>query len=83
MEVERDQVLVTVKYKLKNYTAGVPVDATVGFLGKQLSQLTGVVLSTMRLFVPKGKRFGGSTVLEPASELHSSSTLDESGITSV
>lgn len=82
MEVERDKMHVTVAYRGKQYTAEVPVDATVGLLGKQLSQLTGVALETMRLLVPKGRRMAASA-LHPASEPHSSSTLERAGITPV
>jgi len=84
MEVERDKMSVAVIHRGIKYTFEVPVDATVGLLGKQLSQLTGVVLSTMRLLVPKGKRFvSGGAAIDPASERDSSLTLDASGITSV
>jgi hypothetical protein len=80
MEVERDKVSITVSYKRKNFTVEVPSDATVGVLGKQLSQATGVAISTMRLIVPKGKRVSAAAV-DPAKEPHSSSTLEASGIT--
>lgn len=75
MEVERDKVSIAVTYKRKNFTVEVPSDATVGVLGKQLSQATGVAISTMRLLLPKGKR------VDPAKDPHSSSTLEASGIT--
>lgn len=77
MEVERDKVAIIVTYRRKNFTVEVPSDATVGVLGKQLSQATGVAISTMRLLLPKGKR------VDPAKEPHSSSTLEASGITPV
>jgi hypothetical protein len=60
----------------------VPADATVGELGKQLSQLTGVALHTMRLLVPQGRRVAAAALL-PASEEHSSTTLKSSGIFTV
>jgi hypothetical protein len=66
----------------KTYTVEVPADATVGELGKQLSQLTGVALHTMRLLVPQGRRVAAAALL-PASEEHSSTTLKSSGIFTV
>lgn len=82
MEVERDKMAVSVSYRGKTYTAEVPADATVGELGKQLSQLTGVALHTMRLLVPQGRRVAAAALL-PASEEHSSTTLKSFGIFTV
>ncbi|KAG0555120.1 hypothetical protein KC19_12G146000 [Ceratodon purpureus] len=79
MEVERDKMALGVSYRGKTYAAEVSVDATVGELGKQLSQLTGVALHTMRLLVPQGRRVAAAALL-PASEEHSSKTLQNSGI---
>jgi hypothetical protein len=66
MEVGRENMAIRVLFRGKTYVVDMPVDATVGELGKQMSHMTGVALPNMKLLVPPRGGFP-ATALLPAS----------------
>lgn len=66
MEVVRENMAIRVLFRGKTYVVDMPVDATVGELGKQMSHMTGVALLNMKLLVPPRGGFP-ATALLPAS----------------
>lgn len=57
---------IRVLFRGKTYVVDLPVDATVGELGKQMNHMTGVALLNMKLLVPPRRGFP-ATALLPAS----------------
>lgn len=82
---EEKKVHLRVEYRKKPYAVEMVLQgSTIGDLGNELQRLTGVLPSTMRLFLPpQGRNRVAASFLLPGSEQHASLALSESGLTEV
>jgi hypothetical protein len=79
MEVVREKMTIRVLFRGKTYVVDMPVDATVGELGKQMSHMTGVTLLNMKLLVPPRGGFRATALLPASSNQQSLLLFNNSG----